>query len=143
MSGLVKVEREQIKKKLVAALGNHTQIAGAYLFGSALGNCRPDSDIDIGLITMPLYKVTEREFDIIEARILKELLPLDAHHFDLVFLTAKNYILSHKAINSGRLVYVRNMGAVTDFIETVSLRYRESYPRYRQALETIALGESE
>ncbi len=142
MSGLIKVEVSQIQNKIVPVLKSHEQIAGAYLFGSTLESCRLDSDIDIGLIMMPAYNISEKEFELIEARILKDLSPLATHHFDLVFLTRQDVFLSHKAIKYGKLIYVRDMDVITDFTEAVSIKYREEYPRYRQALETIALGDS-
>lgn len=142
MGGLVKVEEVQILKKIVPVLKNHEQIAGAYLFGSALEFCRPDSDIDIGLVMMPGFDVSEKELYLLEARIHKDLSPLAGHHFDLVFLTLRDVFFSHKAIRTGKLIYARDMDVVTDFTESVSNRYRENYPRYRQALEDIALGDS-
>ncbi len=142
MSGLVKVEVSQIQNKIVPILKSHEQIAGAYLFGSVLETCRPDSDIDVGLVMMPANDISEKEFYLIEARILKDLSPLAAHHFDLVFLNRQGAFFSHKVIKYGKLIYVRDMHVITDFTEAVSIKYREEYPRYRQALETIALGES-
>ena len=142
MSSLIKVEVSQIQNKLVPILKSHEQIAGAYLFGSALEACRPDSDIDVGLIMMPDHNISEKELDLIEARILKDLSPLATHHFDLVFLNRQNAFFSYKVIKYGKLIYVRDMDVVTDFTEFVSIKYRKEYPRYRQALETIALGGS-
>lgn len=142
MSGLIKIEISQIQNKIVPVLESHEQIAGAYLFGSALGACRPDSDIDIGLIIMPDCNFSEKEFELIEARILKDLTPLATHHFDLVFLTLRDVFLSYKAVKYGKLIYINNLDVITDFTEAVSIKYRDEYPRYRQALETIALGGS-
>ncbi len=142
MGGLVKVEESQIRNKIVSVLEGHEMIAGAYLFGSALKRCRPDSDIDIGLVMMPGSDISEKELDLIEARIHRGLSPLGTHQFDLVFLTLRDVFFSHKAIRSGKLIFARDMDAITGFTETVSNIHRCEYARYRQALETIALGDS-
>ena len=142
MGSLVKIEEAQIRNRIVPVLKDHEMIAGAYLFGSALERCRPDSDIDIGLVMMSGSDISEKELDLIEARILVGLSPLDAHKFDLVFLTLRDVFFSHKAIRTGKLIYVRDMDVITDFTESVSNIHRCEYARYRQALETIALGDS-
>jgi predicted nucleotidyltransferase len=51
---MVRVREDLIIKVVVPILEELKEIAGAYLFGSALGLCRPDSDIDIGLVIKPL-----------------------------------------------------------------------------------------
>ena len=137
----VKLEVSQIQSSIAPVLEKYEQIAGAYLVGSALELCRPDSDIDIGLVLMHSTKISEKELDLIEARILEELSPQAAHHYDLVFLTRGNAFLSHRALKTGKLIYARDMDVITDFTEEISLKYRVDYPRYRKALETIAGGD--
>ena len=142
LSGLVRIEISQIEDKVVPVLKRYEQIAGAYLFGSALDMCRPDSDIDIGLLLMPGQVESEKDYDLIEARIFRDLPPLNGHPIDLVFLDQQNAIFSYKVIKNGKLIFSRDLNTITDFIESVSIRYRVAYPRYRQALEMIAMGES-
>ncbi len=77
--------------------------------------CRPDSDIDIGLVMMPGFDISEKELDPIEARIREGLSPLGTHKFDLIFLTLRAVFFSNKAIRSGKLIYARDMDVITDF----------------------------
>ncbi|SHI78308.1 nucleotidyltransferase domain-containing protein [Desulfofundulus thermosubterraneus] len=53
MNELMRVNLDPVVEQVKAALQNFPQVAGAYLFGSILRLCRPDSDIDLGLILEP------------------------------------------------------------------------------------------
>ena len=41
-------------------------------------------------------------------------------------------------MKAGKLFYIKDVEELADILEIVSNRYRENYPRYRQALELIA-----
>lgn len=137
MAELVGVEGAQIVKTVIPVLREYHHVAGAFHFGSSLGMCRPDSDIDIGLVCGPLAPRSEREYDRLTGSIVNRLLPVDGHHFDLVVLNSLSSILAFRIINSGRLIYQNDPGTVTDFIERVSRQYGENYPRYRAAVRLI------
>lgn len=137
---LVTVEVGLVEERVRDVLPEFPEVAGAYLFGSVLGLCRPDSDIDLGLVCHsafpsrggdPLWR--ERQ----EARVAGALGRLDGHPFDVVVLDVDDAIFSFKVISTGRLVYVRGEGEITDFIERVAQKYREVYPRYMRALQEI------
>lgn len=56
---MIRIPADLIVKTVTRALESREEIAGAYLFGSALELCRPDSDIDIGLVIDPLAGLPE------------------------------------------------------------------------------------
>jgi len=133
---LTYLDKESIRDQVAEVLRGFPQIAGAYLFGSALGACRPDSDIDIGLVLEDI-NISEREKAQLEAAIGNSFYPLNGHPYDIVLLELNNTIFYFKVIKEGCLIYVRNFDRITDIMEYVSRRYAESYPRYRIALQEI------
>ncbi len=137
MSNLVKIKFQSIKDRLNPVLERYPQVAGAYIFGSALDYCRPESDIDVGLIMANEEKYQDRDRELLNEKIVRDLSPLHGHLFDVVILKSSESLFSFRVISSGALVYVKDLVVVTDFIEKVSHKYREVYPRYRQALEMI------
>lgn len=137
LNNMVKINLEDIKKELIPVLEKYPEIAGAYLFGSALDYCRPDSDIDIGLIIGDEEKHSDQDCQLLIEIILRNLSPINKHQFDLVILKSSEAIFSFRVIRNGTLIYNRDNTVVTDFIEKVSQKYREVYPRYKKALEMI------
>jgi len=134
---LITVDISNITEKLLPVLKRREAVVGAYLFGSILGQCRPDSDIDVGLLLSPRVSYSEKEAEIIREEILEELPPFNSHPFDLIILNHCSAIFAYRVITQGRLIYAGNTDAVTDFMEMVSRQRAENYPRYRQALEAI------
>lgn len=137
MAGLVRADIDFIIDRAREILKDFPQVAGAYLFGSILGGCRPDSDIDLGLILEAGIGPESYEGDKLEAAISIQLSPIGGHAFDIVILNPDKPLFAFKAISGGRLIYSRNQDRVEDVIEYVSRRYADLYPRYRQALEDI------
>lgn len=136
MAGLVRVSQKVIHRAVNRVLPRHPEVAGAYLFGSALDECRPDSDIDLGLVLCPgMRESLGYGFISLEASIESELPRLQGHRFDVNVLGAQNVIFSFKVISTGRLVYAADIGVVTDFVEKVSRRYADIGYRYRRAVE--------
>lgn len=134
--GLVYIDKDVVTAQVADVLRGFPQIAGAYLFGSALGALRQDSDVDIGLILEDVA-MTDKDKAQLEAGIANSLSPVNGHVFDVVLLNPWNTIFCFRVIKEGQLIYVKNMERVTDVIECVSRRYAEVYPRYRAALEEI------
>ncbi|TYP52508.1 hypothetical protein LZ11_01675 [Thermosediminibacter litoriperuensis] len=52
-SDLIQIDRGKLEVFIAEKLGQFTEIAGVYLFGSALDKMRTDSDIDLGIILVP------------------------------------------------------------------------------------------
>lgn len=137
MGGLVKFDIELIAERVRGVLSSFPQVAGAYLYGSILGDCRPDSDIDLALILEAGIKPDGPEGDRLEAEISMQLPPIGGHSFDLFIINPEKPLFAFKPISQGKLIYSRNQDRVTDVIEYVSRRYADLYPRYRQAMEEI------
>ncbi len=140
MNSLIRVDLTLILEKLIPVLQAQETVVGAYLFGSILGPCRQDSDIDVGLILKPGISYPDKELEKIQGKILGKLSPLNNHPFDLVILNRATAIFAYRVISQGRLIYTSDDDAVTDFIEIVCRQRAENYPRYRQALESIVKG---
>ncbi|OPX83559.1 MAG: hypothetical protein A4E53_04576 [Pelotomaculum sp. PtaB.Bin104] len=136
MGALIHIDQECVREQVADILKEFPQVAGAYLFGSCLGGCRPDSDIDIGLV-LENVDISEREQAQLEASIRNSFHSFDSHTYDIVLLELNNPIFYYKVIKEGRLIYVRNIDRVTDVMEIVSRRYADLYPRYRRALQEI------
>lgn len=134
---MVRVHEDLIIKVVVPILEEVDKIAGAYLFGSALGLCRPDSDIDIGLVIKPLSGEPESYYFKVALVVEGRLGRLDGHPFDVIPLNTANSIFAFKVIKNGHLIYDRDHETITDFIEITSRRYGENYPRYIKSLKDI------
>ncbi|TDA67773.1 MAG: nucleotidyltransferase domain-containing protein [Clostridia bacterium] len=136
MAGLVRVSQKAISRAVNMVLPGHPEVAGAYLFGSALEECRPDSDVDLGLVLFPEVKEPPGYgFISLEARIEGELPRLAGHRFDVNVLRPNDVIFSFKVISTGQMIYAADVEVVTDFVEAVARRYADIGYRYRRALE--------
>ena len=134
---MLKFNMDLVTMPVREVLAGFPQVAGAFIFGSILGECRPDSDIDLGLILEAGISTDSPAGEGLEAGISMRLPPIDGHPFDLVLINPDKPIFAFKAISQGKMIYVRDHNRVTDVIELVSRRYAELYPRYRRALEEI------
>ncbi|MDI3534916.1 MAG: uncharacterized protein PWQ82_1281 [Thermosediminibacterales bacterium] len=134
---LVKIDIDKLKKYVKEKLNSFSEIAGVYLFGSSLEKMRPDSDIDLGIIKRPGVIKTERELEIFLEKIILSLNRFEGHSFDIVSVQDVNTILAFEILKKGMPIYIKDKETVTDLIESVSRKYSEDYPRYKQALELI------
>lgn len=138
MSNLVYIDLSEAERLVKPALEKHPEIVAAYFFGSSLDLCRIDSDIDIGIILTSKDHLTEKEQDLLIERILSVTPRYGNHLIDISILRESDVFFTHRVIRQGNLFYVNDTEELTDFIEVVSNKYRENYPRYREALELIA-----
>ena len=136
MADLVRVDRERVERRIRAHLQDFPDVAGAFLFGSALDTCRPDSDIDVGLVTVRAHEDAWTALGFAE-EVAGALDETDGHPFHVVVLSQRAPFLAFEAVHTGRLVYIRDEDVVTDFMEAVALRYQDEYPRYREALREV------
>lgn len=136
MGELIYLDKDAVTSQVTDVLKKFPQIAGAYLFGSGLGACRPDSDIDIGLVVEDI-KLDERERAQLEAKIRDSFFPFNGHPYDIILLDLNNSIFCFRVVKEGRLIYAGNPGRIADVVEDVSRRYADSYPRYKAALQEI------
>lgn len=137
MAELARVDINPIVAQVKTVLEGFPEVAGAYLFGSILGDCRPDSDIDLGLILEAGINPDSLEGDRLEAGIALLLPPFEGHAFDIALVNQSKPIFAFRVISEGKLIYVKNRERVTDVMEYVSRKYADLYPRYRAALEEI------
>jgi len=137
LRSMVHIDADRIKGAAGSALMDMKDIAGGYLFGSALGLCRPDSDIDIGLVIKPLYGKPDKYYLDIALAAETGLDPIDGHPFQVVPLNITDCIFAFNVIRKGRLIHESDHEAVTDFTEMISRRYSENYPRYIKYLKEI------
>lgn len=134
---MIKLSRDLIANAVTLVLEAEPAVAGAYLFGSALGLCRPDSDIDVGIVIKPISGLSEEYYEDIANRISNRLQRIDGHAFDVVPLNIVNSIFAFRVAKTGDLIYQGCLDIVTDFVEQISRQYADNYPRYRQALRLI------
>lgn len=141
MPALVEIDREEAVRRIAAACAERPEVAAAYLFGSALGLCRPDSDIDIDVIRRPTagetgyggFKAALR----IEAARMADLGSQDGHPFDVTVLDEEHPVFAMTVLDEGRLCYVADAEAYTDFLEHVAQAYRENARRHQAALAEV------
>lgn len=132
---LVQVDKSKIKEKVTTVFNQYPQIVGAYLFGSTLGKCRPDSDIDIGVFID--RKINEKKRDYLAGELAIKLEPIDGHPFDINVVLPGETIFAYRIISEGTLIYVSDQNRMRDLVEQVSREYAEKGYRYRKALEEI------
>lgn len=137
MKGLVKIPESMIVKIVVPVLASDNRVAGAYLFGSALDYCRPDSDVDIGIVLKPLSGLPEKYYEKAANGLFNRLLRIENHPFDFIPLNIVSSIFAFNVIKKGHLIYNGDTEILSNFIEIISRNYSENYPRDRDALKAI------
>ena len=137
-SDLIQIDRCKLKAYVEEKVGQFSEIAGVYLFGSAVDRMRPDSDIDLGLILMPGAVKSDKELDLFLGKLYLALRNFEGHPFDLVSVRDVDTILAFEILRHGVPLLIRNEVVVSDVIESISRRYADVYPRYKKALEIIA-----
>ncbi|MDA8065845.1 MAG: nucleotidyltransferase domain-containing protein [Thermaerobacter sp.] len=125
---LVRVDLERVAARVTQVLPRFAEVAGAYLFGSGIGLCRPDSDLDLALI---LRRPAAHPLQL-EGRVEAQLGSVDGHPFSVLALGHPGR-LAWEVIGNGRLMYEQDRDAVTDFLEQTALLH----DRERQFLATF------
>jgi len=133
---LINIDIDYISNLILPLLKSYKQIAGAYIFGSSLEFCRPDSDIDLAILLKP-EKVTEKQAEILTETILQKLPHIQKHTFDLIIINRVSAIFAHRIIAQGKKIFSADEDYVRSFMEKTSRIRAENYPRYRKALEEI------
>ena len=96
----------------------------AILFGSAAkGRLRPDSDIDIGILTLPDRALSFNE----ELALATELERLLGREVDLVRLDTASTLLRFEA-SQGRHLYEARVGAFADFVARALVEHEDLRP---------------
>ena len=139
MPDLVRLDIDAIENRIDGALAAFPDVAGAVFFGSALDLCRPDSDIDVGIVRAgALDPESDLLADLAFAEEVAHALGRIGRHVSHVtVLSLRQPVLAFEAFHTGRAVHVRDTELVTDLMEEASVRYRDDYPAYRAALQEI------
>jgi len=136
---LVRLDRASVVAHVNSGLEKAPGLAicGAFLFGSSLGECRPESDIDLGLVPAPGFAGPDWG---LEAEVEAVLRPFEGHPPDASVLRPSPF--GFEAVTAGQLIHVRDEAAVWDFVLGVCRRGAEMHWRYLQALRlaTLDLG---
>lgn len=140
MGNLVRIDRRLISEIVIPLLQDMPQIIAAYLFGSALGECRPDSDIDIGVFIDPNLHMSEREIQILEGEVALLFRPFEGHPFDVVIVDTDSVLFAFRVIKEGVPLYIKDRDKLADIIEKVSRRYEEVGVRHLIAINDILAG---
>ncbi len=96
---LVVVERDALRARIRAVLAAFPEVAGAYLFGSALGTVRPGSDIDLGVI--PTVDLTPQRGIDLGAELEERLGHLGSHPFHVTILRQRNNAFTFAVLRDG------------------------------------------
>lgn len=141
MPELVELDRDELAHRIAVACAAASRVAAALLYGSALGKCRPDSDVDVGLIRRPQEAETDadrfRAGLTLEYEVEARLPPFDGHPFHITVLDPDQPLFAMTVWTTGRMCYVGDADAYTDFLERIARGYRENAPRYEVALREV------
>lgn len=135
---LVRVDLERAACRVREVLRGLPEVVAGYLFGSALGPCRPDSDVDLAVVLAPgTPEPAGWGVAALEARIEALLGEVDGHPFHVTVLSPDRVLFALPVLRDGLPVYVADRDAWTDFIERVARAYPDLHRRYQQALSEV------
>lgn len=132
---LVRLDHQLIRDRVETVSRKFPEIVGVYLFGSALGHCRPDSDVDVGVFVSP--DLSERERVLLENKLAFELPPLAGHPFDVTVIDPRQVRFAFRVLSDGIPLYVGDSERLTDLMEKVSRGKDEFAYWYRLATDEI------
>ena len=127
---LVTIEKSRIELHVATVARQIPELVAAYLFGSALGPCRPDSDIDLGIILRPGEGT--RADDRLEALLDR----MDGHPFHVSLLRVESAFAFH-VVQSGHVVYSADEVRRLDFLFHCALQHFYDLPHYASALDAL------
>ncbi len=115
---LVRLDHQLIRERVEALVPGFPEIVGVYLFGSAVGQCRPDSDVDLGVFVRPA--LSERDRFLLENKLALKLPPLAGHPFDVTVVDPRHVHFAFRVFSEGIPFYVGDPEQLTDLMERVS-----------------------
>ena len=123
---LLRLDRRVVAAQACRVLSGFPDVAGAYLFGSALDFVGRGSDVDLGLVMRePL--AAEREFEVCGS--LEERLgSLGRHRFHVTVVRPEEIAFAFSVLRDGALLYVADAKRVTDVIERVGREHDDLEP---------------
>lgn len=136
---LVRVDVNTVRDQVLVAVEDLPQVIAAYLFGSATGLCRPDSDLDIALFVTDVDP-NSREADHVAGEVALKLAPLGEHPFDVNIVDPANTIFAFRIISQGIPLVVRDNASMHVLLERVSREYADIGYYYRRAIQDVLKG---
>lgn len=133
---MVRVDIELVRRKVQEAVADLPGVAAAYLFGSALGDCRPDSDIDIGLFLADI-DVDSKQAYLLAGTVAARLEPIESHVFDVNVIDPSDTVFAFRVLSEGIVLSVNDERSWTGTMERVSRAYCEDGYRYRLAVAAL------
>lgn len=136
-NGMDAAEIDEVADHVARGLTAFPEVAGAYLYGSVLGQMHGGSDIDVAVVAVT--ELQKRLLDVLalEAKIQRRLGSWKGHPFHVTVLDPAQPFFSFRPLHDGRLVYIGNDRELTDFIERVARAYADLAPRHRRALHEV------
>ncbi len=134
---LLRLNLSPLRDHIRAVLAAFPDVAGAYLFGSALDFVRSRSDIDVGLILTAGLPWSEAE--LLTGRIEQRLGRYGPHPFQVVALRPEQNSFTFRVLRDGELVYVANEERVTDVIEAVGRQHDDLAPFRRTFFRALGM----
>ena len=96
---------KKIEEHIQKLLEKEPHILAVYLLGSTLnGSMRPDSDIDLGLMVEPGYKISALERANLSSNFSYEM----RRTVDLGEISSNNLVYAREALLKGKLIYTKN-----------------------------------
>ena len=143
MGGMVRVDRDEAIRRIAEACSACHEVAAAYLFGSALGDMRPDSDIDVGVVLRPdeesAPKASFRHELQLQGDLEQQLGSQDGHRFQVTVFKASvgQSFFVVNVLQSAVLAYAADRAALSEFLERVAYLHRRDGPRHWAALAEV------
>ena len=124
------VNLASIEKAVRRCVSLRPEIQAAYIFGSvATGRARPDSDIDIAVLTDG--RVRPANMLKYRLRLMADLSSaLHRPDVEVVILNEATPLLSHRVLSQGRLVFERSASARVRFQVRTASRYFDLIPMF-------------
>lgn len=136
MARLVRVDIPEVLRRVASVCARHPEVLAAYLFGSALGEMRPDSDIDVGIVLHPGAEQGADPWGF-EGPLEADLGWVGTHPPQVTVLSAANAIFTVKALTEARLAYVADADRLSDFLEHVARLNWQNAWRYWAAVREV------
>jgi len=136
MAGLVRLDLDEVLRHVAAVAAAHPEVLAAHVFGSAIGEMRPDSDIDVGVTLWPEAERTMSPWGC-EGPLEADLGWWHAHPYHVTVLSEAGAIFGVKALGQSRAAYVADQDAFASFVERLARRNWMTAWRYWNAVAEV------
>lgn len=127
---LVRLPAEVVRERVRLVSAGFPGLVAAYLFGSAHGEFRPDSDVDVGVI------LRDGEDQTTEDRLEVAMGSIDGHPLHVTTLHEGD-AFSFRVLREGKLLFTADETLRTDFLARAALQHYYDAPHLRTAQEAL------